>query len=538
MPPRKIPTKAELIQLQRLYKTDEKIAERLGGVTPQLVAYWRRKKNIPKHSFAKFSEIEIREVWERFGDDYRCGLELGIAKAAFYNWRRKYGLREKPAFLKLEQLELNLGLSGRSGGRRQNYGRQTISQKILAERSGIERLETGQEIEIEPDWVISQSDSATIIEKFREMGHNFIWNSARIAIAVGQILPYESMAERQKIIREFTKRQNIKNFYDIRDGACHQILVEKGLILPGQVVFGTEQSISAYGGIDALSYHLGIAEMAQLWASGKIKTTVPETARIMINGKLPKSISARDIILHIKKNLNSEQIKNRVIEFHGAVVSQMTVAERFALTHQASELGALSALCPFDSTTRRYFMGRSRMPFRPAFPDRDAVYADSIEYAIDHLPPQIISPNDGGTVVPVTELAGLNIEQVILGSCANGHFEDLRIAADILKGKKVHPDVRMFIYPGSRAIYLEALKKGLIRAFIESGAIVMNPGCGPCHDAHKYWLASGERCLSTAARNCDMGDHSKSGEIYFASPATAAATAVRGAIADPSEFLK
>jgi 3-isopropylmalate/(R)-2-methylmalate dehydratase large subunit len=538
MPPRKIPTKAELIQLQRLYKTDDKIAERLGGVTPQLVAYWRRKKNIPNHSFAKFSEIEVREVWERFGDDYRCGLELGIAKAAFYNWRRKYGIKEKPAFLKLEQLELNLGGTGRVGARKYNYGRQTIGQKILAEKAGLERIEVGQEIEIEPDWAISQGDSAAIIDNFREMGHNYIWNSARLAIAMGQPLPYETMADRQKIIREFVRRQNIKNFFDVREGTCHQIMMEKGHILPGQVAFGTERSVSAYGSIGALTCHLNVTDMAQLWAGGKSRMAVPETVKIIIGGKMSRAVSAGDIILYIRKNIDFNRTGNRVIEFHGPVVSQMTISERFALTHLASEINSISAICLFDSTTRRYFVGRSRMPFRPAFPDKDAIYGDSFEYMIDHLPPQIVSPDNGGTILSVAETAGLAIEQVIVGSCANGRFEDLRVAADILKGKKVHPDVRMLIYPGSRAIYLEALKKGLIRAFIESGAVVMNPGCGPCQEGYKYWLASGERCLSTAARNCNSDNSSPTGEIYIASPATAAASAIRGAIADPTEFLK
>ena len=538
MPPRKIPTKAELIQLQRLYKTDEKIAERLGGVTPQLVAYWRRKKNIPKHSFAKFSEIEIREVWERFGDDYRCGLELGIAKAAFYNWRRKYGIKEKPAFLKLEQLELNLGGTGRVGARKYNSGRQTIVQKILMEKVGVERIEIGQEIEIEPDWAITKGDTAGVIDNFRQMGHNFIWNSARLAIAIGQPLPNETTADRQKIIREFVRRQNIKNFFDVREGTCHQIMMEKGNILPGQVAFGIERSISAYGSVGALTYHLNVPEMARLWAEGKSRMTVPETAKIIINGKLPRGISAGDIILHIRKNIEAGKISNRVIEFHGSVVSQMTISERFSLTHLASEINSISAICPFDSTTRRYFLGRSRMPFRPAFPDKDAIYGDSFEYTVDHLSPQIISPDNGGTILSVAEIAGLAIEQVIVGSCANGRFEDLRIAADILKGKKVHSDVRMLIYPGSRAIYLEALKKGLIRAFIESGAMVMNPGCGPCQEGYKYWLASGERCLSTAARNCNSDKSDSTGEVYIASPATAAASAIRGAIADPTEFLK
>ncbi len=541
MPRAKIPTKAELVQLQRLYKTDEKIAERLGGATPQLVAYWRRKKNIPRHSFPKFSEAEIREIWERYGDDYRCGLELGISKAAFYNWRRKYSLKDKPAFLKLEQLELGLGSPSRNVGRKFNYGRQTIAQKIISTRAGQEKVEVGETISIEPDLVVAPTDSGLVARYFKDNGYGYLWNPSRVIIALDQSSPSETEKTPtvNKTLREFAKKQNIKHFYDIGEGACHQIVVENGQILPGQFATGTDPYVSSYGSIGAYSTQITPIEMAVVWATGKISIAVPETVKIVINGKASRSICPKDIALFVAKTLRSENIMNKVIEYNGSAVTQMSISERFALCHSTAGIGASAGICPFDSVTRRYFLGRTRMPYRPALADKDALYGELYEFNIAHLVPQVARPGRPDNVSPVSELEGLPISQVIIGSCAGGRFEDLRVVADILKGKKINSDVRLFVYPGSRSSYLEALRKGLIRALVEAGALVMNPGCGPCRNSYNGILAAGERCLTTAGISLDVdtGDDS-SGEICAVSPATAAASALRGVITDPTGFLK
>jgi len=539
MPRRKIPTKAELIQLQKLYKTDEKIAERLGNATPQLVAYWRRKKNIPRHSFPKFSEAEIKELWERYGDDYRCGLELGISKAAFYNWRRRYGLKHKPAFLKLEQLELNLGSPGKAAARKHNYGHRTISQKILAESSRQNRVEEGQIVEVEPDLAVSHNNAGIIIEKFLKYGISYVWNPNRIIIPLnhGGLPQSVETAELHKEIRDFAKKQHIKGFYDICEGAGNQIMIEKAHVLPGQLALGSEKYVVSSGCIGAFGTSIDNNEMAALWASGKIWLRVPETMKILVNGKMHRGIFAKDVILFIAGKLNNNCADYKAIEFYGSSISHMSISERFTLANLATELGAKAAICPFDSVTRRYFHNQTKMPYRPALADKDAGYCETYEFNIDHLPPQIACPHGLDKVTSVAEVAGIPINQIIIGSCNNGRFDDLRVVADILKGKRISSEVRVMIYPGSRAVYLEALKKGIIRAFMEAGAIVMNPGCGPCHNGYHGLLASGERCLSTTNHNNQGAMGSPDSEIYLVSPATAAASAIKGVITDPTPYL-
>ena len=225
---KKIPTKSELLQLQKLYKTDERIGERLGGVPAYLVAYWRRKKNIPKYSLPKFSEKEIRNLWERYGDDEKSGLELGISKAAFYNWRRRYGIREKPAFLKLEQLELNFPGSQQPAHVSSLYGKRSVVQKILAGLADVDKVEAGEEVEVEPDLVISPGGAGTVVERFKKKSSEFVWNPNKIVLTLDYLRTQngKTPASAHKMIREFARRQGIKSFYDLREGTGHQLVIE------------------------------------------------------------------------------------------------------------------------------------------------------------------------------------------------------------------------------------------------------------------------------------------------------------------------
>ncbi|MFH2036513.1 MAG: aconitase/3-isopropylmalate dehydratase large subunit family protein [Candidatus Zixiibacteriota bacterium] len=540
MPRRKIPTKAELIRLQKLYKTDEKIAERLGNVTPQLIAYWRRKKNIARHSFPKFSIEEIRDIWERYGDDYRCGLELGISKAAFYNWRRKYNLKEKPAFLKLEQLELNLGIAQKSATANRSFDRRTVVQKILARSTGQDKVEPDEIIEVEPDLAVLYTGTAEIIRDFQKLGRNYLWNPNRVVIALNNCSPQDmnKSAEDHKLIREFVKLQNIKYFYDLYDGVCHQNVVESGMILPGQLAFGTARSISSYGCIGAFASEVSPETMTSLWVDGKVETRVPHTVKIIVNGKLPESIYIKDLALFITNKLNSENIEGKAIEFYGTTISQMSISERFSLTNAAVEMGALTAVCSFDSVSRKYLLHRIRMPFRPALADKNAEYAQTYEFNIEQLIPQIACPGSLGNVRAVSELDGVRVDQIIIGTCASGRLDDLKIASDILKGKRIDSGVRVLISPASKSVYLEALKKGLIRSFLEAGAVVLGPGCGSCVGGGVGALAAGEKCLTTGNCNTQGRLGSLDSEIYIVSPATAAASAIKGVITNPTGYIK
>jgi len=536
MPRKKIPTKAELIQLQKLYKTDEKIAERL-GVTAQLVAYWRRKKNIPRHSFPKFSKEEIKDLWERYGDDYRCGLDLGISKAAFYNWRRKYNIREKPAFLKLEQLELDLGGPEKVIGKKLNNDHQTVVQKLMAEIAEKEKVEVGEKVCVEPDLMVLFENSTSVVKKFLDSGREYVWNPNRIAIALDHAISNgdaAKTADMHRMVRDFAKRQKIKHFIDISQGAGHQAIIENGLILPGYFSVSNNTGVTSYGALDSYGITMCPDRILTAWIDGKLEIEIPPTIAVNINGKPPDGIYAKDIILFLARKLPSEKIKGRVIEFHGTTISQMPISSRVTLCNMVGEMGGISAICPFDSITRRYFLRRTKMPYRPSLPDKNAVYEESYEINIDQITPQIARPHNVANVEPVSDVAGLPVNQVIIGSCGNGHFDDLRIAADVLKGNQVHKDLRLFIMPGSRQVYLEALKKGLIRAFIESGAVVLNPGCISCSGSSQTLLASGERCLATINSNSRGLMGSPESEIYIVSPATAAVSALKGVITDPT----
>jgi 3-isopropylmalate/(R)-2-methylmalate dehydratase large subunit len=540
MPRRKIPTKAELIRLQKLYKTDEKIAERLGNVTPHLVAYWRRKKNIPRHAFPKFSLEEVRDLWERFGDDYRCGLELGISKAAFYNWRRKYEIKSKPAFLKLEQLELNLDLAAKSTVRKSGNEERAIAGKVIARAAGVEKLEVGAEVDVEPDMSILHNDAAQVIEEFQKGDRNYIWNANRVMISLNNPLSTGDVntAEASQLIREFARMQNIKYFYDLQGGAAQQLAVEHGHVLPGQLVFSTTCCSSAIGCIGCMGLQINVGQMADLWINEKIKVTVPPSIKIAVNGRLPGGTFAMDLALFIARMMDPEQIKGKAIEFHGSAISRMSIPERFTLAAAFAEMGALTAVCTFDSVTRRYLLRRARLPYRPALPDKNAIYEQNYEFNVEHLTPQIAAPHDINNVESAADIAGLAIDQVLIGGCSGGRFEDLRIAADILKGKKVHDNVRLFILPGSMGVYIDAIKKGLTRAFLETGAIVLNPGCITCSQVGATMLASGEKCLATVFDNGRGKMGSPEAEIYAATPATAAASAINGLITEPIGYIK
>ncbi len=537
-PRQKMPTKAELIQLQKLYKTDERIGERLGGVPAYLVAYWRRKKNVPRHSLPKFSESEIRNLWERYGDDDRCGLELGISKAAFYNWRRRYGIREKPPFLRLEQLELNFPGIKTLSHAASLYGKQTMSQKILARAAGKEKVETGELVVIEPDIVTSHDDTGEIIKLFKEIGAEYVWNPTKIVISISRYGTdgTGNLAATHKSIREFVRRQGVKSFFDIQQGVCHQMVIEQGSILPGQLELGTDRRTTSYGAVGAFATGIDPREMAAVWASGKMWLRVPRTLRVDIIGRRPRGVYAADIALSIIKQLGTKGATYKAIEYYGSAVTQMSISERASLAGLSVETGAKAAILPFESVTRRYLTGRAASSYAPVMADKDAEYEDIFQTNIDRLIPQVAGPGCFEQVRAAAELEGLSVNQVIIGAGTGGRYDNLRTVAEILKGNQVHPDCRMFIVPASRSVYLEALKKGLIRVFIEAGAVVMDPGCrvhpGDCQGL----LAPGERCLVTASGENPETTGSNKREVYACSAATAAASALNAAITEPTRY--
>ncbi len=534
---RRIPTKGDLLRLQKLYRTDKRIAEVLGnGVTEHLVAYWRRKKGIPKYSFPKFSENDIREVWDRFGDDFHAGMELGISKAAFYNWRRRYKIIKKPDALKLEQLSLELHTRDRKRQRLSGTGRQTFAQKLLAQRAGVDGNEPGEKVEVEPDMMLVPGGSGKVLQLFNETGMTYVRNPNRIVIPLDNVSTSDSpdLAEVHKSVRDFVRRQQIKNFFDIGEGNPQQIVIEKGLLLPGQLSLGNINGSTTLGCMGALSLDVDPEEMSNIWATAKAEIEVPEAIRVNISGRLPRGVFARDVIHYIIAHLTDSEADGRVIEYYGTGIDQMSISERITLCNMSSATGAKAAVCPFDATTRRYVNPRARRPFTPVMADRNADYAAEFSFEINTMRPVAAGPEKIEAVTPIEEIDGFPIRQVFIGGITNGRFDDLKIVADILKGKRVNPEVRFILQPASRAVYLEALKKGLIRVFIEAGAIIVNPG-SPLLGGRMPLLAQEEKGLTT---HFDTNFESGNGEMYQVSPATAAASALTGLITNPTPYIK
>ncbi|HDI23806.1 MAG TPA: 3-isopropylmalate dehydratase large subunit [Thermoplasmatales archaeon] len=415
----------------------------------------------------------------------------------------------------------------------------TISEKILARASGKERVEAGEIVEANVDLAMSHDNAALVSKIFKEIGVDKVWDPDKIVIILDHRAPANIIkaAEAHKSIREFIKERGIKNFYDVGEGICHQVVPEKGYVKPGMLIVGTDSHTTTYGAFGAFSTGIGATEMACVWATGKLWLKVPETIKMVINGKLQEMVTAKDVILHIIGEIGSDGANYKAIEFYGETVKNFSVSSRMTISNQAMEAGAKAAIVPPDEKTINYLRDRVRGEIEPVYSDGDANYESEMEFDVSDLEPQVACPHTVDNVKPVSEVEGIEIDQAVLGSCTNGRLEDLEIAAKILKGKRIAPGVRMIVIPASREIYLEALKRGYIEIFLRAGATIINPGCGPCLGAHQGVLASGERAISSTNRNFRGRMGSPDSEVYLASPATVAASAIEGKIVDPRRVV-
>ncbi|MCK5125700.1 MAG: hypothetical protein KAR42_05550 [candidate division Zixibacteria bacterium] len=538
MSPRRMPTKADLLRLQRLYRTDKRIAEAMGGgVTEHLITYWRRKKDIPKYNLPKFSKNEIQEVWDRFGDDFHAGLELGISKAAYYNWRRRYKITQKPEALKLEQLSLELFTRDNRGKSHIGSGRQTIIQKILSHHIGQKEIEVGTEIDFEPDNLFVCENADEVIFDFKKLDLSYVWNPSRIMVVLEDDWESHNGSNPggvRRLVRDFVRLQKINNFFDIGSGSPHQLIVEKGLSLPGQLSLGCSSHVMALGSMGAVALYVSEKDMAGIWASGSYRFTVPDTIRVIISGRLPKSIFAGDIAQHVIMRLRQNGIENKIVEFYGSAIEQMSISERQTLCTLMHLSGALSVVCPYDAVTRRYLNTRAKKPFTPILADRNAVYTTEYTLDVNRMKPVATDTGELDKMVPIEDIEGIVVQVIFMGGRTGGRLEDFKIAAEILKGRDVSPEVKLFIQPASQAVYLEATKKGLIRAFLEKGCIILNPGF--CYgNALAGYLSEDEKGLAT---DYDVKSSNNNCAIYYVSPATAVASAISGQITNPSDFIK
>ncbi len=426
----------------------------------------------------------------------------------------------------------------------------TIVEKILAKASGKASVKPGDVLEPEVNVAMSHENAALVINQFNEVfqGTNIapkVWDPERIAIIFDHRVPAESSktATNQKKIRNFVKANGIKKFHDIRSdegGICHQILAEYGYIRPGYVVVGTDSHTTTHGAFGAFSFGIGATEMASVWSLGTVlNVEVPETIKVVVNGKFKDNVYPKDLILYIIGKLTAQGANFKVIEFHGEAIRNMPMSGRLVLCNMSVEAGATSGIVPGDEETARYLKEAGvKDKIENVLPDADAKYCRIVEIDANELEPQIALPHTVDNVKPISKVDKVKIDQIVIGSCTNGRLDDLEIAASILKGKKVAEDTRMLIFPASWNIYKKALKQGLLEIFSDSGAIIMNPGCGCCLGVHQGALGDGETALSTTNRNFKGRMGNPKGDVYLCSPATAAASAVTGYITSPEKGVK
>ena len=422
----------------------------------------------------------------------------------------------------------------------------TIVQKILARATNQKTVEVGDVLEPRVDVAMSHENAALVINQFLEIYKDTnlepkVFNPENIVIIFDHRVPAESSktATNQKRIREFVLKQGIKKFHDIRSdegGICHQILPEYGYVRPGYVVVGTDSHTTTHGALGAFSFGIGATEMASVWVLGAVlNVEVPPTIKVIVNGKLSKYVLPKDIILYLIGKISAQGANYKVIEFHGDTIKNMSVSGRLTLCNMSVEAGATSGIVPSDEQTLRYLREEAKVKERIDImtPDFDAHYDSVIEIDASKISPQIACPHEVDNTRPVNEVEGTKIDQIVIGSCTNGRLDDIEVAAKILEGKKIAKGVRMLVFPASWRIYREALKKGYIETLVNSGAIIMNSGCGCCLGIHEGALGDGEVALSTTNRNFKGRMGNPNAGVYLCSPAVAAASAITGLITDP-----
>jgi 3-isopropylmalate/(R)-2-methylmalate dehydratase large subunit len=408
----------------------------------------------------------------------------------------------------------------------------TFVEKILGGKAG-------SIVTASPDFVLSHDNTSAIIKKFEKTGSEKVVNPDKCVIVLDHVVPAasEKHAQNHKIVREWVKEQRIRNFFDVGRGICHQVLPEEGFALPGKIIVGADSHTTTHGAFGAFACGIGRSEVASIWAMDELWFRVPETIRIVINGTLPEGVYAKDVVLYITGEIRSDGALYKSIEFSGETVDNFSISERMVLTNVAAEMGAKNAWIKPDDKTLNYLKDRAVKDFEVITSDDNADFESKLEFNISDLSPQIAAPHEVDNVHPVEEYIGMKFNEGFIGTCTNGRLEDLEIAAKILKGKNIAPDIRLIIIPASRKIYSKAAKKGYIEVFSESGAQVLSPGCGPCLGAHMGVLAPKERVISTANRNFKGRMGSPEAEIYLASPATVAISCIKGKVTDPREFV-
>jgi 3-isopropylmalate dehydratase large subunit len=411
----------------------------------------------------------------------------------------------------------------------------TMTEEIFARRIG-RPVEAGEIVIAPVDYVMSHDNTTPLaIESFRKLERP-LWDPERVIIAFDHMVPAPTVAaaELHRRIRAFIEEQGITTVFT--EGICHQVMVERGFVVPGGLVVGADSHSCTYGALGCFGTGMGSTDVAVIYATGRSWFRIPETLRITLHGELQHGVYAKDICLALARRLDVDGATSMAIEYGGEAVKGMDISERMTLANMSIEMGAKAGLVEPDEVTFAYLAGRAREEYEPVYPV-NAEYADTVELDVTDLTPQVACPNEVSNVTSVGEVEGTPLDQVFIGTCTNGRVDDLAIAAQVLQGKTVHAGTRLVVTPASRDVYLEALRRGYISTLMEAGAQITNAGCGPCIGRHQGVLAGHERALTTQNRNFKgrMGDPTS--ELYLGSPATAAASAIAGHITDPRPYL-
>jgi len=418
----------------------------------------------------------------------------------------------------------------------------TIIEKILAQKSGKDFVRPDEIVEVSVDLAMTHDAlGAHTIAKFKELGVDKVWDPKKVVVVLDHYVPNKDIEVAKKCtrIRKFVIEQGIENYYEVgRGGICHQVLVEKGHVLPGMIVVGTDSHTTTAGVMGAFATGIGVDEMAVVFKTGRLWERVPKTIKINVKGKLLPPLTSKDLMLFILKRLGLSGAIFKSLQFAGSTIHEMSIASRMVLTNMAIEAGATNGIIEPDQKTVDYLKQRTNRPLQIVQSDSDAEYEQILEFNTNEIKEPVVAiPPKPTSGVWISEVAGTKIDQAFIGSCTNGRLEDLRMAAKVLKGRKVSRDTRAVIIPASQQIYMAALKEGLIETFIKAGAVVGPPTCGPCMEAHMGILGPGEVCISSANRNFRGRAGDVTADIYLASSATVAASAVKGKISDPREFF-
>jgi len=415
----------------------------------------------------------------------------------------------------------------------------TISEKIIGNKAGV-NAEAGQIVEANVDYVmVNDVTGLPAFEQFEKLPKGTKPFREKIVLIPDHYVPNKDVAsaEQAKRMRDFAKKYEIENYFEVgRGGVCHQLMIEKGFVAPGRLIVGADSHTCSYGALGAFSTGIGSTEAAAVMAIGKLWLKVPDSIKITVDGKLDNYVYGKDIILHVIGDIGVEGALYQAMEYYGNTIENLTLSDRISISNMAIEAGGKAGIIPPDDKVFEYLKGRVRGNYNPVYSDNDAYYIEELEYDAADIPPTVAKPFLPSNTAPASEV-DVKIDQAYLGSCTNGRIEDLRIAAEILKGRKINSEVRMLVLPATKEVFNQALKEGLIEIFEKADCFVCGPTCGACLGGYMGILADGEKCVATTNRNFIGRMGHKNSEVYLANPAVVAASALEGRIVDPREVL-